>query len=369
MPCGVASVSEAPAGPPELGELIDMQIRQHGPMSIASYMALALTHPRKGYYKQGTAIGAAGDFITAPEISQMFGELIGFFLVNLWQQMDQPAAFTLLELGPGRGTLMADIMRVGARAPGFAEAARIELFETDPELLAQQRTRLEAHQPRWIQSFELAGDTPLLIVANEFFDALPIRQFARGDDGWHERMVGLRDGRRVFGLSPTPIPADALPPTVRDAAPGAVYEAGFAAGEVMKRLAPAVARRGGAILAIDYGYGQTQGGETLQAVRRHAYADPLEAPGETDLSAHVDFGALAAVAHAAGLATAPLTGQGDFLKHLGILARTAALSKANPDLAPALNAALDRLTSPAQMGTLFKALCAHSPGLAPQGFA
>lgn len=366
MPCGAVRVSEAP---PDLGELIDMQIRQHGPMSIASFMALALTHPRQGYYKQGTAIGAAGDFITAPEISQMFGELIGFFLVNLWQQMGQPSAFTLLELGPGRGTLMADIMRVAARAPGFAEAANIELFETDPGLLAEQRTRLEAYHPRWVQNFDLSADTPLLVVANEFFDALPIRQFVRGTGGWHERMVGLRDDKRLFGLSPTPIPADALPAAVRDAAEGAVYEAGFAAGEVMKRLATAVARRGGAILAIDYGYAATQIGETLQAVRRHAYADPLEAPGETDLSAHVDFGALTELARAAGLATAPLATQGDFLKHLGILARTAALVKANPELSGALNAALDRLTSPAQMGTLFKVFCAHSPGLVPQGFS
>jgi SAM-dependent MidA family methyltransferase len=359
-------VSEAP---PDLGQLIDMQIRQHGPMSIASYMGLALTHPRHGYYKQGGSIGAAGDFITAPEISQMFGELIGFFLVNLWQQMDQPNPVTLLELGPGRGTLMADILRVATRAPGFAEAVQVELFETDPELLAQQRTRLEAYRPRWIQNFDLGADSPLLVVANEFFDALPIRQFVRGKAGWHERMVGLRDGHRAFGLSPAPIPATALPEAVRDAPEGAVYETGLAANEVMKRLAAAVGRRGGAILAIDYGYGHTQTGETLQAVRRHAFADPLESPGEADLSAHVDFGALGETARAGGLATAPLTTQGDFLKHLGILARTAALAKANPELAGALNAALDRLTSPAQMGTLFKVFCAHSPGLAPQGFS
>ncbi|MDR3473808.1 MAG: SAM-dependent methyltransferase [Devosia sp.] len=355
--------------PPDLGELIDMQIRQHGPMSIASYMGLALTHPRHGYYKQGAAIGAAGDFITAPEISQMFGELVGFFLVNLWQQMGEPGPFTLLELGPGRGTLMADILRVATRAQGFAEAVQVELFETDPVLLNQQRTRLEAWHPRWIQNFDLAADSPLLIVANEFFDALPIRQFVRGKDGWHERVVGLRDERRVFGLSPTPLPATALPEAVRGAPEGAVFETSLAAGEMMKRLANAVSRRGGAILAIDYGYARTQTGETLQAVRRHGPADPLEAPGETDLSAHVDFGALGEMARAAGLATAPLTTQGDFLKHLGIIARAATLGKANPALADAVNAALDRLVSPAQMGTLFKVFCAHSPGLMPQGFA
>ncbi|HVX81560.1 MAG TPA: SAM-dependent methyltransferase [Devosiaceae bacterium] len=354
---------------PQLAELIDMQIRQHGPMSVATYMGLALTHPRHGYYKQAAAIGAAGDFITAPEISQMFGEIIGFFLVNLWQQMSEPQAFTLLELGPGRGTLMADILRVASRAPGFAEAVTLELFETDPELLNLQRQRLAEYRPRWIENFDLAADTPLLVIANEFFDALPIRQFVRTSDGFHERMVGLSDGKRVFGLSPTPIPPAALPEAVRDAPEGAVYEVGLAANEVMKRLAAAVSRRGGAILAIDYGYGRTQTGETLQAVRRHAYADPLEAPGETDLSAHVDFAVLGETARAAGLATAPLTTQGDFLKHLGIIARAATLAAANPDRAQEVNAALDRLTSPSQMGQLFKVFCAHSPGLNPQGFS
>src|SRR6185437_14115882 len=221
-----------------------MQIRQAGPMSVATYMGLCLTHPRHGYYRRGGAIGASGDFTTASEISQMFGEMIGFFLVNLWQQMGEPKAFTLLELGPGRGTLMADILRVAARAPGFLDAVSIELFESDPALLAEQRTRLAAYNPAWIKDFALPADTPLLVVANEFFDALPIRQFVRGRQGWHERMVGLFDGKRGFGLSPTPIPDGALPEAVRDAPEGAVYEASLAAGEVMKRLAPAVARRG-----------------------------------------------------------------------------------------------------------------------------
>jgi SAM-dependent MidA family methyltransferase len=345
-----------------------MQIRQAGPMSIATFMGLCLGHPRHGYYRQGGAIGGAGDFITAPEISQMFGEMIGFFFVNLWQQMSEPKAFTLLELGPGRGTLMSDLLRVGARAPGFSDAVSLELFESDPGLLAEQRTLLAAFHPAWIENFDLAADTPLLVVANEFFDALPIRQFVRGEAGWHERMVGLFDGKRGFGLSPTPIPESALPEAVRDAAQGSVYEAGLAAQEVMKRLASAVARRGGAILGIDYGYAQTQAGETLQAVRHHAFADPLEAPGETDLSAHVDFGALRKVARAAGLAVAPLAGQGDFLKKLGIIARAATLARANPDQGPSVNAALDRLTGDTQMGTLFKAFCAHSPGLRPEGF-
>jgi SAM-dependent MidA family methyltransferase len=365
MPPGATAL---PDERPDLAALIDMQLSQHGPMSIASYMGLCLTHPRHGYYRQGISIGAAGDFITAPEISQMFGEIVGFFFVNLWQQMGEPKAFTLLELGPGRGTLMADLLRVASRAPGFGKAVGVELFETDPGLLAEQRARLAAWRPRWIETFELAGDAPLLVVANEFFDALPIRQFVRGRSGWHERMVGLVDGKRTLALSPTPIPATALPEAVRDAAEGAIYEAGFAAREITTRLATAVARRGGAILAIDYGYAATQPGETLQAVRHHAYADPLEAPGETDLSAHVDFEALGEAARAAGLATLPLANQGGFLANLGIRERAAALSRANPGSADGIHAALDRLTSPTQMGKLFKVFCAHSPGLLPQGF-
>jgi SAM-dependent MidA family methyltransferase len=283
--------------------------------------------------------------------------------------MGEPKALSLLELGPGRGTLMADLLRVATRAPGFDEAVDVELFETDPGLLAEQKRRLAAHQPRWIETFELAGDGPLLVVANEFFDALPIRQFVRGRDGWHERMVGLVNGRRTLALSPMPIPSTALPETVRDAPPGAVYEAGLAASEVMSRLAKSAARRGGAVLAIDYGYAATQTGETLQAVRRHAYADPLEAPGEADLSVHVDFGALGDVARAAGLIVEPLATQGDFLKNLGILARAATLSQANREAAQGIHDALDRLTSPTQMGRLFKVFCAHSPGLMPQGFS
>jgi NADH dehydrogenase [ubiquinone] 1 alpha subcomplex assembly factor 7 len=346
-----------------------MQIRQNGPMSIATFMGLALTHPRHGYYSGGEPIGAKGDFITAPEISQMFGELIGFFFVNLWQQMGEPNPFTLLELGPGRGTLMADMLRVAGRAPGFADAVRVELFETDPLLLAEQRARLAPYAPAWIQGFDLPAEQPLFVIANEFFDALPIRQFVRGKTGWHERVVGLVDGKRTFGLSPTPIPAASLPEAVRDAPEGANYEAGLAAAQVMERLAKAVARRGGAILAIDYGYASSQTGETLQAVRRHAYADPLESPGEADLSAHVDFGVLDATARAAGLSTMPLTGQGAFLKALGISERAGALRRANPALAADIDAALDRLTAPGQMGTLFKVFCATSPGLLPPGFA
>ena len=358
-----------PDNAPTLPELIDMQIRTNGPMSVATYMGLCLTHPTKGYYRSADPLGVAGDFVTAPEISQMFGELLGFFFVNVWQQMGSPKAFTLLELGPGRGTLMADMLRVACRAEGFRDALDLRLFETNPTLIAEQNARLEPYDPKWIDSFEKVGDGPLLVVANEFFDALPIRQFVRMADGWHERMVGLTDGQRRFGLNPTPIPASAMPEAVADAEINAVYEVGLANGEVMKRLAAIASTQGGAILAIDYGYARTQTGETLQGVRKHAYTDVLDAPGEVDLSAHVDFEALGAVAAAAGLAVQPLATQGQFLTRLGMTERARALSAANPGSASDIAAAKARLTAPEQMGNLFKAFCAHSPGLQPPGFS
>jgi NADH dehydrogenase [ubiquinone] 1 alpha subcomplex assembly factor 7 len=357
------------AEPRDLGSLIDMQIRTAGPMSVAAYMGLCLSHPRAGYYQQGRPIGAKGDFITAPEISQMFGEMVGFCLVNLWQQMNEPKSFTLLELGPGRGTLMADILRVAKRAPDFLNALHLQLFESSPVLREEQKNRLGEHNPYWQQRLDEVGEDPLLVVANEFFDALPIRQYVKDRDGWHEREVGLIKGKRAFGLSPMPMPETAIPPELRDAPPGSVFEAGLAAQEAMLQLSLLIARQGGAILAIDYGYGKTQVGETLQAVRNHAYADPLAAPGETDLSAHVDFASLAKVAVTCGLAVSRLATQGDFLRRLGIADRAESLGNANPHLATDITLAFERLTGPDQMGELFKAFCATSPGLTPLGFA
>ncbi|SFV29715.1 SAM-dependent methyltransferase, MidA family [Devosia crocina] len=355
--------------PLSLAQQIDLQISANGPISIATYMGLCLTHPTKGYYKGADPLGAAGDFITAPEISQMFGELIGFHLVNVWQQMDQPRQFNLLELGPGRGTLMADILRVACRAEGFRDALKLKLFETNPVLTGEQRNRLASYEPQWLENFEQFDEGPILVVANEFFDALPIRQFVRKPDGWHERLVGLVDGKRTFGLSPTPIPAETMPTAIAEAAEDSLFEVCFAAGEVMSRIGKAVARQGGSILAIDYGYARTQTGDTLQAVRDHRYADVLEAPGEVDLSAHVDFGALAAVTQEIGLAVQPLATQGEFLIRLGIAERVKALSGANPASAEDIRIAHDRLVGKSQMGELFKVFCAHSPGLVPPGFA
>jgi NADH dehydrogenase [ubiquinone] 1 alpha subcomplex assembly factor 7 len=281
--------------------------------------------------------------------------------------MNEPKSFTLLELGPGRGTLMQDALRVATRAEGFENALHLQLFETHPALKAQQGDRLGKFSPYWASEIDAVSDDPLFVVANEFFDALPIRQFVKGEQGWHERLIGLRDDQRSFGLSPTPLPETAMPEAVRGAKLGEVYEANLAAADVMGKLARIVARQGGAILAIDYGYAKTQTGETLQAVRKHAFADPLEAPGQADLSAHVDFGTLGEAAKAAGLVAHRVTPQGEFLKRLGIFERAEMLGKANPGQKADIDAALRRLTDGKEMGDLFKAFVAASPGLVPPG--
>jgi SAM-dependent MidA family methyltransferase len=352
-----------------LAEQIDTQIRANGPMSLATYMSLCLGHPRDGYYTVGRPIGAAGDFITAPEISQIFGELIGFFFVNLWQQMGQPTSFTLLELGPGRGTLMQDALRAATKADGFENALHLQLFESNANLRGEQEKRLGKYSPYWSTELDAVSTDPLFVVANEFFDALPVAQYVKTDDGWHERLVGLKDDVRTFGLAPAPIPESAAPEAVHGAFPGEMLEISRAAAETMQRLARKVSVQGGAILAIDYGYGKTQTGETLQAVKDHAFADPLEAPGEADISAHVNFEVLAAAAKATGLAVPALANQGEWLLRLGMGERAKALARANPAEAGNIARAVERLTSPEQMGTLFKVLCAHSPGLRPAGFA
>jgi NADH dehydrogenase [ubiquinone] 1 alpha subcomplex assembly factor 7 len=351
-----------------LAEQIDAEIRTNGPMSLATYMGLCLSHPRHGYYAVARPIGAEGDFITAPEISQMFGELIGFFFVNLWQQMGQPKSFTLLELGPGRGTLMADALRAAAKAEGFIDAMHLQLFEQNSVLKAEQEKRLSKYSPYWSAEIDAVSGDPLFVVANEFFDALPIKQFVKTDDGWHERLVGLKDGARVFGLSPTPIADSAAPPEVHGSYAGEILELGTAAADAMQRLAHKVALQGGGILALDYGYPATQTGETFQAVKAHAFAEPLDEPGEADLSSHVNFQVLGEAAKASGLAVAPLAGQGEFLIRLGLGERAKSLARANPAEAANIARAVERLTSPNQMGTLFRAFCAHSPGLKPAGF-
>lgn len=343
-----------------LSRVIAAEIGQTGPISVARYMTLALLDPRAGYYTTRDPFGAAGDFVTAPEISQMFGELIGLWAADLWQRLGAPPRIVLAELGPGRGTLMADALRAARALPGFHAALIPWLVEASPRLARIQAERLDGSGAQWAGDLAgLPGDVPLIVVANEFFDALPIRQFVRRGRAWHERLVGLDErGALAFALAPEPGHLDdLLPAKILDGAPdGAVAEicpAGRAiAGDLGRRLAA----QGGGALIIDYGPPAPGTGDSFQAVRRHGFHDVLADPGQADLTAHVDFAALAAAARAAGAAAWGPIGQGDLLQRLGIAARAAALTRANPGRQAEFDSAATRLTAPDQMGTLFQAL-------------
>ncbi len=341
-----------------LAERLRRQIEGGGPIPVSAFMAAANSH----YYASRDPLGVAGDFITAPEISQMFGELIGLWLVDLWQRSAMPADAALVELGPGRGTLMADIRRVLARVPPLASAP-VHLVETSPVLIGRQRERHP--DARWHDDIvTLPDDRPLMIVANEFFDALPIRQLVRADDGWRERMVGLVDSG--FAPMPGPVRADPLiPAALRDAPVGSVVEASPASVSILETLAMRITAQGGVILTIDYGHDRAGIGDTLQAVRAHAYADPFVNPGEADLTAHVDFAALGEAAARGGAVIHGPALQGDWLRALGLTVRAQRLAAANPGQADAIHGQASRLADPDQMGSLFKVLAARAPAWAP----
>ena len=354
---------EPPTTP--LGHLIASRIAATGPITLADYMAECLLHPVHGYYTTRTPFGRSGDFITAPEISQMFGELIGLCLAQHWLDIGAPRA-TLAELGPGRGTLMADILRATRGIPGFHAAVDVVLMEASPALRAQQRQALGAHPVQWIDRIDQLPDAPLLLVANEFFDALPIRQFTRAAGGWSETMIGVADGTLRRGQSAA-APLAALEHRLAATVVGDVVEVCPAAQAICADLASVISRKGGAALIIDYG-GWNGTGDTFQAVRDHRFADPLADPGQADLTAHVDFAALAQAAHP--VAHRYVT-QGRLLSALGIDARSAALGRnlAGKALDTHL-AAHRRLTDPAEMGSVFKALALHrADEPPPPGFA
>ena len=332
-------------------------IETDGPISVADYVRFCLGHPQHGYYMTRDPLGARGDFITAPEVSQMFGELIGAWAAAVWRQMGAPRALRLIELGPGRGTLMADALRAAKALPAFADALSVHLVETSPVLRDAQRAKLDA--VNWHVQIEDVPEGPCIAVANEFVDALPVDQLVKDRDGWHMRMVGIVDDRLTFVVSP-----DALPGRMAiDAPPGAILESRH--DRPVALLARRIAGHGGAALIIDYGHAATGFGDTLQAVRGHRHADPLADPGESDLTTQVDFATLARTARREGAqAHGPIT-QGDFLRRLGIEQRAARLKqKATPRQAVDIDSALARLTAADQMGELFKVLAIGHPDIA-----
>ncbi len=361
--------------PTPLEAEIRRRIGAAGPMPVNEYMALCLSDHRWGYYATRDPFGARGDFVTSPEISQMFGELVGLWMAAAWNRMGEPANVRVIELGPGRGTMMVDALRAAKALPGFREAIVLHFVEISQLLQAQQeRTLAELPVPMfWHRTLSEVPAGPAIIVANEFFDALPVSQAVKGDDGWHERRIGIGEaGRLAFVTAPEPLVGfePLLPQAVRAALPGAVFE--WRSDTTAMELGRRIARDGGAALVIDYGHAESAAGETLQAVGQHAYADPLSAPGTLDLTAHVDFAALARAVEAMGAVAFGPIEQGEFLGRLGIEARAAALkAKAAPAAAADVDAALTRLTGHgrAGMGDLFKAAAyCHASLGTPPGF-
>ena len=354
-----------------LGAILAARIAATGPMPVADYMAECLLHPEHGYYASREPFGAGGDFVTAPEISQLFGEIVGAFGINAWRQAGRPDPFLLAEAGPGRGTLMADIVRTARIDPAFDAAARITLIEASARLRAVQETTLgdDARRVSWYDRLDDLPPEPLFLVANEFFDALPVRQFVRTDRGWRERMVGLdENGALAFVVGPATLAEGDLPPDHDRAPEGAVFEMSPAREAVAATIGAHLSAHGGIALLIDYGHLRTAVGDTLQAVRGHDRADPLAEPGLADLTSHVDFEAIARAATAAGATALPPMTQGDFLIGAGILERAGRLGAGKGEAVQReITGAVERLcgTGAGQMGALFKVLCLTGPGAGP----
>jgi SAM-dependent MidA family methyltransferase len=344
--------------------LLLARIRQAGPLTLADYMTECLTHPIHGYYTTRDPLGPSGDFITAPEISQMFGEMLGVCLAQSWLDHGAPAPFALVELGPGRGTLMADILRATAQVPGFHEAMRLHLVEVSPTLRARQAEALAGARPAWHDGIADLPALPLYLVANEFLDALPIRQFLRTGGGWAERVIGAQGEALAFGLAP-PVPLAALAHRLADTAEGDLVEVSAAAATVASEIGARIARDGGAAVFVDYG-GWRSRGDTFQALRAHQGVHPLDAPGTADLTAHVDFEAVARAARAAGAVVTAMTTQGAFLERLGITSRARALARAaRGDRSDRIADEHRRLTHPDEMGDLFKVIAVHKDDRPP----
>jgi SAM-dependent MidA family methyltransferase len=350
---------------------IRKRIEAAGPMPVAQYMSLCLTHPQHGYYVTRDPLGVAGDFTTAPEISQMFGELIGLWAAAAWRLMGSPDNVRLIELGPGRGTMMVDALRAAKVMPAFRKALAVHLIEISPVLEKLQRQALAgADVPvSWHQSLEQVPQGPVIILANEFFDALPVHQAVMCADGWHERVIKIGENDRFhFSIARDPIPMfdELLPENLRAAKIGEIYE--WRADKLALEIGRRVVQSKGIALITDYGHAKSAIGDTFQALAHHEYVDPLLTPGLVDLTAHVDFQALMQAAESLGARTHGPVEQGEFLRRLGLEERAAALKAgAPPEVADKIQAALARLTSSERtgMGRLMKAVAFADPKLDP----
>jgi len=356
----------------DLGEQIKLHIKTEGPMSLATYMRLCLTHPNEGYYKISNPIGTGGDFITAPEISQMFGEMLGAWVLLQWNFLGRPHQFNLVELGPGRGTLMNDIMRMVATDKSALAASAITLLETSDTLRKVQRKNLKNYQVSWINEIGQldASKRPIIMLANEFFDALPIKQYQWQNSNWHERLIGLKDEKLVWGLSPSPPEQniiDDLNSSIKDIplTEGEIKEVSPLGNMAIAQIARLLNLFGGSALIIDYGYEISATGDTFQAVKNHTFCDPLENCGQADLSSHVDFQNLINIARQNVTEANFLGTQGQILQQLGIKKRAQKIIAANPDKKTSISADLSRLIDTDKMGDLFKAMQIYSPTPAP----
>lgn len=355
----------------KLAALLKEQIRTTGPLSLYDYMQTALSHPEFGYYQQAAPFGANGDFVTAPEISQMFGELVGLWCVDAWVKLGSPTHINLVELGPGNGTLMRDALRSAALVPEFLKAAKIHLVETSDRLTNIQQQHLSNYDVQWHKIFPDLPDACSLIIGNEFLDALPIHQFECRDCHWHEKQITLSNDLLLMTTSNDPTGNDKFDlPDPTNLENETIVEVNPAAKEITSQICDTLMGGGGAALFIDYGPLESGFGDSFQAVRNHNYANPLENPGETDLTAHVDFATLKKIAEDAGCLTLPITSQGRFLERLGVEARAFLLSKkATEEQKEKISQDLRRLISSEGMGTLFKAFSFyHTMTAPPAGF-
>jgi SAM-dependent MidA family methyltransferase len=348
---------------------IQKLIKSSGPMPVWRYMELCLTHPEHGYYVSRDPLGREGDFTTAPEVSQMFGELLGLWAASVWRALDSPPMLRLVELGPGRGTMMADALRAVRVLPPMYQGLHVHLVEINPVLREKQSATLSGvRNIFWHQSIDEVPEGPAVILANEYFDVLPIHQVVRRETGWHERVVDIdASGKLLFGAAPEPLPRFEvlLPPLLRAAPVGAVFE--WRPDAEMMKIATRVREQNGAALIIDYGHLRSDAGDTFQAIARHSFTDPLKNPGQADVTAHVDFQALARAAEDIGARVHGPVTQGEFLKRLGIDTRAATLTaKATPEVSADIAAALKRLTDSGRggMGSMFKVMAVTGPNLA-----